>query len=391
MTSTSRSRVPGAYASTRSSSRSTYPSCSAAQDEPATSCGTPCTNSAEEWLPAASASDGSRVECRYHSSGGAAGSRPGRGVVEGHPQRGQHAAVRGRWRQQVHGRPVLAAARVGQRGEPRQPGQREVDLHRLPGRAPRVAVDPLPQRGPGVAVPEQPRQPVRVGGHQHHPRRHRSRPRWVTAGAPPAPAVSIPVTSPPVRISAPASTASSASRRGHRAHPAAHDHPGAARAGQPAHVVHQQVVPGTGRPGRAGQAGHPVGHRVHGQDGLGGEPEAAAGSPSPSRGTIATNVSRSPGRTYRSAVSSSGSGGAQPGRRDVLAQLGQLGPERLVGPRVGLGEELGELAAGRVPVGAQQQRAPVQWSAGSSAGRGGPAAGRARASGISSGGISPSR
>ena len=113
----------------------------------------------------------------------------GRRVVEGHPQRGQHAAVHRR-RQQVHGRPVLAAPRVRQRGEPRQPGQREVDLHRLPGRAPRVAVDALPQRAgrrrpssPAAGTGRWPPAPTRGGT---DPRRGR-----VDAGRPRRRAVSI--------------------------------------------------------------------------------------------------------------------------------------------------------------------------------------------------------
>ncbi len=134
--------------------------------------------------------------------------------------------------------------------------------------------------------------------------------------------------------------------------------PRAAGAGQAAHVVDQEVHAGPGRVPGAVDAGEAVGRGVHRPDQVALEQEAVD--------VLADRLAAQVDEHLPQRAADVALGGVlerqrlvEPRRRQVVAQLGQLGLHGLVGVPVGLRREGGVLALGLFGVGAEQQVAAV--------------------------------
>ena len=202
------------------------------------------------------------------------------------------------------------------------------------------------------------------------------------------------VTGVPVRIGRPGGAGGVGEGARDGAHAALGDHPGAVRAGQPAHVVHQEVVPGA-RVVRAGvEPGEAVGDRVHADQQLGAEVEAGQVVGDRAADQVDEDLpQRRAGRTARRSPPPAAARPARPGRGRRAARPAR--PACASSAATSAGEKNSrELRAGSPrgrcrTAGTASRRRPA-W-AGSSAGRGAAPGCRTSSVASSSGGISPSR
>ena len=253
-------------------------------------------------------------------------------IGEGLAHRAHHFRLVG---QEVHGAAELAAV-LRQAGEARQSAQREIDLERR-AIAP-VAIDPGIPRAGEVLAADQIAQPERIGVHHHRPGpdlaaaaqmdgERRGRDRLHRAAG--------------LDGGARFDRRRREPRR-HRAHAALHDHPRPVAAGQPAHVVDEEVHPRSRRVPIPVQAGEAVGHGVHGLEQVAAEFESVQIVPN----GLAAQIDEHPPQRgadvlFRGLLDREGL--LEPGRRHVLAQLRDLPLQLLVRAPVLLAEEGEEL------------------------------------------------
>ncbi len=240
--------------------------------------------------------------------------------------------------------------RFRQAAEAREVTQRQVHLQR--GARSALALHPGPQRIRDRAAPDL-QQAERIAGGKHGPRLHfatavedHARRRALLgqelrdrgAGFDHSPRGAGPL----------------GERLRHRPHPAPDQHPGTARSGQPALVVDQEVLARSRRVGPSRVAGQSVGHQVHRlhQFALEAEPVQVVGHRTPAQlqeHPLQLGADEALGGLLQ------GQRLVQQRRGEVVAQSGQLRPQRLVGPPVARAEEGLELRLVDRRVRAQQQ------------------------------------